>query len=459
MPELQKILEQRKSKPFIKRSYRSWNLTGGSSDLTHSELDNDLAELESGVKGNELDNKASSEAAVTPEGNQVFRRDASNAALVPKGNELGNNSLTESEDFPDEKPTFRRDALGAMSIVKGNELDNRSALEVEGALKGKQPFRRDRLKTVSVLKGNELDSDLFSSKDKIALSIKQLKGIQRKILLYVVKTCGKDGVIQAVEVFTPDLANNIGCSYGSVKTSLKRLIDKSLIARGKGRRSRAGFVVLIVPKDVYIYCVATYKNPILNSNLDNKLLDNNTASTTSHVDGEAFNKLPAEWQKINVAPLEEVGLTKRHLADIFSTNSIDPQSVQESIYHFAWGLEHNKEKYKHYTNSLNVFIGRLRKGGAWTESKYESTQEIALKKLKEQKLKQKQNVEKTLDEMVVIDFPLWKNTLSKEMTAKLSLGTAGSTAESLLKHHYKTKVLLPKLKADPSFASLFEDFD
>lgn len=125
------------------------------------------------------------------------------------------------------------------------------------------------------------------------------------------------------------------------------------------------------------------------------------------------NGLPEEWQKINFEPLKKINFSEKHLLDIYETKLCDPEMVQESIYHFAFGLETQPEKYKKYDSPLTVLIGCLRKGKTWLESKYESPKERALRELIEERKRQDENKKNLINALYQQEFDRWLKSLSE----------------------------------------------
>jgi hypothetical protein len=117
--------------------------------------------------------------------------------------------------------------------------------------------------------------------------------------------------------------------------------------------------------------------------------------------------LPNEWLKINIYPIEGIGFRQHHLIDIFETQLAEAEMVQESILHFAYGIEHESSKYKQYPDLLNLLIGRLRKGKPWFEQNYRSPQELAQAELLERKkneLERKKKIEEDIFKLALAEW-------------------------------------------------------
>ena len=139
-------------------------------------------------------------------------------------------------------------------------------------------------------------------------------------------------------------------------------------------------------------------------------------TTPSNADQESrnkkltYNQLPEEWQNINYHLIEDLHFKPHHLITSYKLNALDPETIDKSIRHFAYGIKHNPDNYKKYTDPLKVFYGSLRKGRPWTESTYKSTKEIATEELIRQK---KQAKRKLADQQCELIDSLEKETYSK----------------------------------------------
>lgn len=102
------------------------------------------------------------------------------------------------------------------------------------------------------------------------------------------------------------------------------------------------------------------------------------------------------------------------------TGLADPSIVQESIFHFAYGLEHEPQKYKQYGDLLKVIVGRLRKGKGWREVNYKSAKELSLEKFLEQKHLSRERMKKLAEEAFNLAFDNWQDSLSKAQLDELT---------------------------------------
>lgn len=159
--------------------------------------------------------------------------------------------------------------------------------------------------------------------------------------------------------------------------------------------------------------------------------------------------LPEEWKKIDFFQLRIINFSETQLIQLYEGNLNSPDIIQESINHFAFGLENN-EKFKAYKEPLNVLMGVLRKGGAWIEPNYESPKQKALRDFVEQKKKEKENYDAIIQALAEIEFPSWKKTLSEDnikliVPADVLKVNLAPAITAVLRKYYIEKILLPRL--------------
>ncbi|MBY0580680.1 MAG: hypothetical protein K2P53_03235 [Rickettsiales bacterium] len=243
-----------------------------------------------------------------------------------------------------------------------------------------------------------------------------------------------------------ELSSFSGIKIGSIKTTLKRLIDKGLIKRKKFDKGGA-------------YAKAEYYLRLkLDTKLDTKLLSSINNSNKEELlllnDKEEYAETikHKNWDDINIEPLRKHGLNQGHLVDIREFNLLDRKVVQESIYHFAYALEENKIK---YDNPIGVFVGRLCKGKGWFEAEYISEKDRSLKQLLLLKKQKKKEREEVINELVEVEYEGWKENLSKEETMAIEekLPKEAKTGHSVVKNfywkeYYAKEILVPRLEKE-----------
>jgi len=170
---------------------------------------------------------------------------------------------------------------------------------------------------------------------------------------------------------------------------------------------------------------------------------NNITTTTKKTN------LPENWLSIDLEPLKGIRFSLIQLKQLHAKSLNTPEVIQESINHFAYGLENNP-KVKQYSDPLNVLMGVLRKGGSWFEANYESPQDKALREFTAYKKAQKEQREKMISDLVDIEFPEWERSLTESQRNTLlpeSLLTSKIKAPVIayLRQHFIKQVLMPRL--------------
>ena len=238
------------------------------------------------------------------------------------------------------------------------------------------------------------------------------KQIMRQITSHIKSRVGAPYV---VDILPNILAGKIKASLEVTRVTLKRLTEKNILIRLPGERGRNGCCKFKIPENVVRICFSLFNDAPCDINQIGNEIENRNGNNKIYSSSNIINTttaLPKEWKNINFSPLESIGFSEQHLLDIYSTNVCDPNVVQESIYHFAFGLEEGR--HKSYDNPLKVFIGRLRKGNAWFELNYESPKEKALRELFERKKTEKEKRDSMIKEIVDIEFPEWRKKLTQD---------------------------------------------
>ena len=271
-------------------------------------------------------------------------------------------------------------------------------------------------------------------------TIFRLTGHQKKIFLFITERCISRAMLSTGVIKGEILMQITSTTMKMVKTSIQRLVSKQLIVREKGKTGRGGFYSFKL-SEIVRNAALEYKKMV---DIDNQL-DVNWESIGDHLEIERKGRdkkvgktlLPEEWKKINIYPLEDIGFNHNHLSDIFETKLADPQMVQESILHFAYGLEYESVKYKQYDDLLNLLIGRLRKGKPWFEKNYRSPQEIAQAQLLEAKKNELERKKKVEEDAFKLALAEWQEGLSQSEITNI---TAKKGAGDIIPHATKLSI-------------------
>ena len=327
---------------------------------------------------------------------------------------------TTFRDVPGTKPTTFRDVPGTKPTTFRDVPGTKPTTfrDVPGT---KPTTFRDVSGTKPTTFRDVSGTKLVKIKHKIEpVYIKKLKGIQKKIIDLFLSDCHMSQTNITSPFNILDLANSTGERVDSLKQALKRLKRKGYIKTDKFQPSHYGFSSFEISKSFLHFVPETVIVTNSNSSLNKKTItiEKKEKKISEQKDNFSNSVLPPEWEKIDTSPMENVGLTKNKLLDIFKSGNISAEGVQESINHFAWGYEHNSKNYQ-YKNLLAVFIGALRKGSLWSETGYESPKALALKKVLELKKKQQAEEDQLIDELVSTEFPEWESKLTDAEKEKI----------------------------------------
>ena len=245
--------------------------------------------------------------------------------------------------------------------------------------------------------------------------------IQQKLLKALFINCQINGNRTTQQLTLSYISELAQIKRASLKNTIWRLKNKGFLTTKKYKDGRGGWVIYELPKEVFLEIITLengsqtvhkrFTQPTTKRFTNN---NNNNIYNTIITEEKNINDLPEDWKRIDISPLEDEGFSEKHLIELYETEKTSPEIVQHSVNHFAWGLKNNPSSYEKYTNKIYVLIGKLRKGGEWTESEYESPKQIALKKITEEAKRQKLQEEKTLKELIQVEFPKWEQKLTLE---------------------------------------------
>ena len=375
MPLLNEVINNRDAKKFIKKSYRPWDLGGERKDPTTSAQKNS----EPNIQGDDTP----SDSKV----NDVLLELTQNPADILDNN-ICNNKVTIREQLDNNKITI------------GKQLDNNKI-------------------TTKVAIREQLDNSLDPT--TLQNRILNLSGIQKNILEFIADICSMRGEVDTGPIETNMIVEYVRSTNGSVKVSINRLINKGFLIRNKGRTAKGGYINFSIPKkiqDILFEQRDRYQKQSNPSEMINRIrqqLDNKVLySSSSYINKTTTTKkenVPKEWEILNYEPLSDIGFNKTQIKQLIGI--ADPTIVQESILHFAYGLQHN-QKMKKYNDPLNVLMGVLRKGQAWFEKDYRSLSEIAQQQFLERKKEEFNRKKVLMDDTFKLALEEWKLDLTKE---------------------------------------------
>jgi predicted transcriptional regulator len=449
MPQINDIVLKRQEKKFVKKSYRPWDLTGSANDQP-------VATHEQAV---EISQILADHEATSSNDNQPYRvtnlppENEPNIELQKSADRIDSKSIDNNLDINTNIATPHLDNnLDTDSIAIKKQIDI-ALVTIEKQIGSHLDNNSDTLR-------EQLDNEL--NPNSLINRLAKLSGIQRKILEFVVDICLAKNTLETGPIQTEIVTQYVNTTYGSTKISINRLINKEFLSRKKGKTAKGGYINLQITEEIRSVVLeqrkksATYLDPIslilsVREKMNNpqgiqQQIDNNVSLYSSN----SINKinttdLSAEWKNIDIEPLSEIGFSMTQLKQL--VNKSEPQIVQESINHFAYGLQNNA-KTKGYPEPLNVLMGVLRKGLKWHEPKYISPQEQAFRQLIAEKKEKKERQEAMIKELNELEYPGWRKKLSEEemkLILPQNVLNLKSAIEPILRTYFLEKILTPEL--------------
>ncbi len=270
-------------------------------------------------------------------------------------------------------------------------------------------------------------------------AVKQLCGLQRKLLFYIVEDCKSIGLLHTMPITNESLRILLNTDAHSVKTTVQRLTKKGMVNRKEGKSGRGGYTIFTISESVRNAVIETHGQLSISKQLVNQLVNANgkqlvnnwetngitsalSSSSSSVIDLKTtttnFNparELAEGWREVEYSLLADFGFTQTHLLQLSKLESLEPSIVQDSIYHFAFDLKHNNKASSIKGDPLSYFMGIVSRRGAYTApSNYIDPALEAMNayhKSKEQSEKQKAEIEQKVQE---IEFRMWHDSLSDD---------------------------------------------
>jgi len=400
MPDIEELLKTRNKGKFSKKSYRPWDLSGQTDSSQEDSLDNNIVTIKPvrKTKDNTLDTNI--------EINEISIKEQEKNLL--ETNMVSNKyQLDICQGIPEESYGYHLDIKNSTANINKIPQDT----FVENILNEK-------------IGGHDFD--------QTEQEIIRLSGIQRTIFEMIMEICNTKNTLETGPVQTSTLAQLAGTTPGTIKISLKRLIDKNLVIRNKGKNAKNGYINLGIHRHILDLGNTLNKIPkidlfasdlILKKRYQKDIIQetynsNNYINTTN----KTYVDIPDDWENINIEPLAHIGFSKTQLKQLVGKN--DCNVVQSSIDHFAYALENNPNT-KKYEDPLNVLMGVLRKGMCWTEADFRSPLEIAQEKLLEAKRAESARKKKLEEDAFKMAMEEWKERLSEEEMEKYSARKKG----------------------------------
>lgn len=359
------------------------------------------------------------------------------------------------------------DILKSKKIKKGfvpekrrawDYLNNGSQTEHESGHKGdtKATTNGSQMVHKDITKGTQPEAERFTNSSQTVhqsvhktvheretngsqIGFSELVGIQQKIVLALFKSCTLTGQNLTQKITLDYLASTANVNKKSLKTTMNRLKRKGVIIVAEYKDGRGGWTKYNLANNVYEDIVKSGaweqgngKQTVYKGHTEEgtEAVTTGSYSSSSNIKTTTTD-LDDAWKNIDCTPLEDIGFCTEHLKQLMGRNTAE--IVQQSIHHFAFYLETHQPG-----DPLKLFMGVLRKGQAWIETKYQSPQERALKAVLEAKREEQERVEKMEAELLEFNFSDWVSKLTEEQQRAIvnpvSLNLAPARKAELKKH-------------------------
>jgi predicted transcriptional regulator len=438
MPQINEILDNR-TKKFIKRSYRPWDLSGSL----------------------EIDNKNSNQTQTEHKLKNTLPKTTSNSINEVTASLDSNLNITQKTDTNNSQTEHKQNTI---RLKKEHKVRTKSPTNRTQ----KTTLNRQNLEIEHKL-GTESDTSKQKNHTQIAskldtnVSFASLSGIQRDIVILIFNHCKLAKQDSTNEMSISYISSSLNIRIGSVKNSISRLEQKEFIIRLEYKIGRGGWSRYKISDALYselLYLDKTHKLYTNNTQTTHKLdMEPNTEPDTASLSSSSLinitttltneekNEFPEEWKEIDIELLAElIRFHQGHVKQLFK-HGLELKPVQESIYHYAFDLTENNKAKDIKTEPLSFFMGIMKRSGYYAAPEnYESPQARGKRLFLEQEAIKAQKLLEAEKNLMNIHFEVWSNSLTHQdkidLVGKDELGPnrAILTVIDKLKEYYKNNL-------------------
>jgi hypothetical protein len=396
---------------FKKKNYRPWNLLDDDMDIKTALIQKEkapkfVAELTKN-ESNEFKNEPEVEENLK---NFEFKKEKN---LEQTGNKRGTNGGHNLEQTGNKRGT-NGEQIGNKQGTNGEQTGNK---------RGSQPGTNQGT--------NEEQTGNKQGTKETYLS---LSGLQQILMIFLFKHCANIGQKSTQKLSIAHISKNLNLNFGSVKTTLKRLVKKNLIIPSGSKCGRGGWVRFDIPQDVYFEMASDETGNKRGTNEEQT--GNKQGSQPGSQPGTKppyssssyyINKttttneaIKSKKNGIDISALLEIGFGEIHLQQLLNHSGLPEEIIQDSIDAFAFDLQRNNMNEKiraKKTTPLRYFMGTVVKGIPYSPpDNYETPKQEAMRKYLEIKKTTKENEKKMTEEIIEIALNEWKNKPENRQT-------------------------------------------
>ncbi len=252
----------------------------------------------------------------------------------------------------------------------------------------------------------------------------RLVGIQRDVVLFFY-FLAKRNVSQSTNPLTMDyISKSLNISKSVVRTTIVRLQKKGCLTRHLGKEGRGGWSSFSIASELYQDMMQQERQGFLDPvfhQTGNKLVTEqvteqvtNAPSSSSYINTTTElpvhttrEELPRPWQAVDCSVLAHIDFNVDHLMQLCQRGTLEPTVVQDSLYHFAFDLRHNKKREAIKGDPLNYLMGVLAKRPYTAPANYVDPNVEAFRRYSEDKAKQDEQLKALEANVQHSEFQSW----------------------------------------------------
>ena len=273
--------------------------------------------------------------------------------------------------------------------------------------------------------------------------IKQLCGLQKKTLLFIVEECRANSVLNTMPITNESLRELLKTDAHSVKTTIHRLVKKGLIFRQEGKKGNGGYSVFSISETVrtvvleinrqlelcnklspFLDSYHSTKNSSISKQLVNPLVNDFAVCSSYNIN--TTTNVPEIFQKIDYSPLANFGFDESHIIQIYREYTKNPEIaltteiIQNSINALAFDLKHNDVAGSFKNSPTVVLTALLKKGQPYsskTPHKVLSPREEAMQEYIAAQEKRHHKIQELENKTKEFELQEWLKSLSEQELA------------------------------------------
>ena len=252
------------------------------------------------------------------------------------------------------------------------------------------------------------EKGLINPSVECLINLENLRGNPLKVIVFLSAIIEDQKQRITKKTSLSEIMKNNDICRDSAKTALRFLCKNKVLTKEGFKGGVNGWSRYSINERIYFAILQKFQKGLINPVSETGF---NCSSNINIINTITEINPFSSWEDVDVSLLANIGFNKNHLLQLKTKNT--PQIVQESINHFAFGLQNN-QKTKEYKDPVSVLIGVLRKGEAWIDAAYKTPHEIAMEKILIAKTAENERIKKTEEELKSIVYENWFSSLSEE---------------------------------------------